>query len=402
MLLAYVLRRLIKAGQLTLIDAKGRVHRFGVSGAKPAATMRLHDPALHRRLVFAADLALGEAWMDGTLSVEDGTLHDLLTVLSLNLDTAPLMPWEALSAKFAPVLRRVQQYNPLPRARANVAHHYDLSDRLYELFLDADRQYSCAYFMHPDDTLEQAQANKKRHIAAKLRIEPGMRVLDIGSGWGGLAIYLASTCGVDVTGLTLSTEQHGKATARAREAGVQDRVRFHLRDYREETGEYDRIVSVGMFEHVGVNHFAAFFAKLKQLLTPAGVALLHAIGRMDGPGTTNAWARKYIFPGGYAPALSEVLPVIERTGLWATDIEILRLHYAETLRHWHERFQAHRGEIAGIYDERFCRMWEFYLQGAEMDFRYLRTMVFQIQLTRSIDAVPITRDYMVEWERAHL
>jgi cyclopropane-fatty-acyl-phospholipid synthase len=402
MLLAYVLRRLIKAGRLTLIDARGRVHRFGMPGAKPAATMRLHDPALHRRLVFAADLALGEAWMDGTLSVEDGTLHDLLTVLSLNLDTAPLMPWEALSEKFAPVLRRVQQYNPLPRARANVAHHYDLSDRLYELFLDADRQYSCAYFMRADDTLEQAQANKKRHIAAKLRIEPGMRVLDIGSGWGGLAIYLASTCGVDVTGLTLSTEQHGKATARAREAGVQDRVRFHLRDYREETGEYDRIVSVGMFEHVGVNHFAAFFAKLKQLLTPAGVALLHAIGRMDGPGTTNAWARKYIFPGGYAPALSEVLPVIERTGLWATDIEILRLHYAETLRHWHERFQAHRGEIAGIYDERFCRMWEFYLQGAEMDFRYLRTMVFQIQLTRSIDAVPITRDYMVEWERAHL
>ena len=401
MLLALVLRRLIRAGHLTVIDARGRVHRFGVPGETPAATMRLHDLALHRRLVFDAELAFGEAWMDQTLTVEDCSLHDLLAVFSVNLATAPKLPWEIAAAKLAPLMRRLQQYNPVSRARANVAHHYDLSDQLYDFFLDADRQYSCAYFEQPTDTLEQAQLNKKRHIAAKLCLEPGMRVLDIGSGWGGLALYLAEHCGADVTGLTLSVEQHGKATARAKAAGLDGRVRFHLRDYREEAGRYDRIVSVGMFEHVGVNHYGAFFRKLNNLLTPDGVALLHAIGRVDGPGTTNAWLRKYIFPGGYAPALSEVLPSIERCGLWATDIEILRLHYAETLRHWHTRFQAHRAEIAALYDERFCRMWEFYLKGAEMDFRYLGTMVFQIQLTRSIDAVPLTRDYMVDWERAH-
>lgn len=401
MLLAWALRRLIRSGHLTLIDARGRSHHFGAPGAQPAATMRLHDPALHRRLVFQSELALGEAWMDGTMTVEDGTLGDLLAVLSLNLDTARPLPWEVIGDRLAPLLRRLQQYNPTVTARRNVAHHYDLSDRLYDLFLDRDRQYSCAYFRRADDTLEAAQHNKMRHIAAKLAIEPGMRVLDIGSGWGSLALYLARECGADVTGLTLSREQHARAQARAGMAGASDRVRFALRDYREETGVYDRIVSVGMFEHVGVNHYPAFFDTLKRRLAPGGVALLHAIGRMDGPGTTNAWLRKYIFPGGYAPALSEVLPVIEGAGLWVTDIEILRLHYAETLRHWHDRFQRHRAEIAALYDERFCRMWEFYLKGAEMDFRYLRTMVFQIQITRQIDALPLVRDYMLEWERAH-
>ncbi|HYM31305.1 MAG TPA: cyclopropane-fatty-acyl-phospholipid synthase family protein [Candidatus Cybelea sp.] len=401
MLLTWALRRLIRSGHLTLIDAFGRRHEFGQAGAKPAATFRIKDKSLHRKLALNPDLALGEAWMDGTIEVENGTLDDFLTVLSVNLDTAPPAPWDVPVKKLAPLFRRLQQWNPVNRARQNVADHYDLSDRLFELFLDADRQYSCAYFIRPDVTLEQAQADKKRHIASKLRIEPGMRVLDIGSGWGGLAIYLAAQCGAEVTGLTLSTEQLAKSRERARESGLEDHVRFELRDYREETAQYDRIVSVGMFEHVGVNHYGAFFDKLRDLLTPNGVALLHAIGRMDGPGTTNAWARKYIFPGGYAPALSEVLPVIERAGLWFTDVEILRLHYAQTLHHWHERFQAHRAEIARIYDERFCRMWEFYLKGAEMDFRYLRTMVFQLQITRDIAAVPLTRDYMTDWERAH-
>jgi cyclopropane-fatty-acyl-phospholipid synthase len=399
-LLSYVLRRLIKHGHLTVIDSSGRVHRFGVAGATPSATMRLHDPALVRKLVMSPELAMGEGWMDGTITTEDCTLHDLLAVFAINLDAVPPSPLEAFRAGMGAAVHRWWARNTPAIASRNVAHHYDLSDQLYELFLDADRQYSCAYFADPDDSLEQAQENKKRHIAAKLRIEPGMRVLDIGCGWGGLAMYLAETCGADVTGITLSRSQLAVANGRVRDAGLDDRVRFALADYREIDGSFDRIVSVGMFEHVGIGFYPAFFAQIKRLLAPGGIALLHSIGRMDGPGTTNKWLRKYIFPGGYAPALSEVLPTIERTGLWATDIEILRLHYAETLRHWHSRFQARRADAARLYDERFCRMWEFYLAGAEMDFRYLRTMVFQIQIAREIDAVPIRRDYMFDWERS--
>jgi len=399
-LLSYALRRLIRIGCLTVIDAQGRTHRFGQPGAIPAATLRIHDRALHTQLVWKPELALGEGWMNGTWSVEDGTLEDLLTVFAVNLDTAPPLPWETLGEKVAFLFRPLRTWNTPARARRNVAHHYDLSSRLYELFLDADWQYSCAYFMDPGETLDRAQENKKRHIAAKLRLEPGMRVLDIGSGWGGMAIYLAREFGVDVTGITLSTEQLAKANERARAAGLDDRVHFSLTDYRRIGGSFDRIVSVGMFEHVGVVNYPAFFAQVKKLLAPGGVALLHSIGRMDGPGSTNRWLAKYIFPGGYAPALSEVLPAVERGGLWTTDIEILRLHYAETLRHWRRRFEDNRAEIARLYDERFCRMWEFYLTGAEMDFRYLRTMVFQMQIAREIDAVPIVRDYMVDGERA--
>ncbi len=299
------------------------------------------------------------------------------------------------------VLRRLHQYNPAPRAQRNVAHHYDLSDQLYELFLDRDRQYSCAYFLSPDDDIETAQLNKRRHIAAKLMLRPGQRVLDIGCGWGGMALYLADECGVDVTGLTLSEEQLKVAQRRAAAAGLSDRVRFHLRDYREETGQYDRIVSVGMFEHVGLNHYGRFFAKVNELLTPDGVALLHSIGRKDGPASTNPWMRKYIFPGGYSPALSEVLPIVERRPLWVTDIEILRLHYADTLRAWRDRFNEHRDRIRALYDERFCRMWEVYLIGSELAFRRQDHIVFQMQLARAVETVPITRDYMFDWERGH-
>jgi cyclopropane-fatty-acyl-phospholipid synthase len=276
-----------------------------------------------------------------------------------------------------------------------------LSDQFYELFLDWDRQYSCAYFHDESEDLDAAQLDKKRHLAAKLLIRPGHRVLDIGSGWGGLALYLAGECGADVTGLTLSVEQHKVATRRAAVAGLSDRVRFHLRDYREETGEYDRIVSVGMFEHVGLNHYGAFFAKLKSLLAPDGVALLHSIGRKDGPGTTMPWIRKYIFPGGYVPALSEVLPVLEHLRVWVTDIEILRLHYAETLRAWRRRFERNRDRVLALYDERFYRMWEMYLVGSEIAFRRQDHMVFQMQFARAVDAVPVTRDYMLDWEREH-
>jgi cyclopropane-fatty-acyl-phospholipid synthase len=288
----------------------------------------------------------------------------------------------------------------VPRSRRNAAHHYDLSDQLYELFLDRDRQYSCAYFRSPNDDIDTAQQNKKRHIAAKLLLRPGTRVLDIGSGWGGLALYLAGECGADVTGLTLSEEQFKVANRRAAAAGLADRVRFYLRDYREEGGCYDRIVSVGMFEHVGVNQYPVFFGKLRALLAPDGVALLHSIGRMDGPGATNPWLRKYIFPGGYSPALSEVVPHAERARLWITDLEILRLHYAETLRAWRGRFEHNRDRIRALYDERFCRMWEMYLVGCELAFRRGGHLVFQMQLAKAIETVPLTRDYMLDWERA--
>ena len=346
-------------------------------------------------------LYLPEAFVDGTLTIEEGSLYDLVDLLQANIEAMPEgVLWRLLNGSYT-FLRRVHQYNPLARARQNVAHHYDLSDQLYELFLDRDRQYSCAYFCGEDDDLDQAQLNKKQHIAAKLMIEPGHKVLDIGSGWGGLALYLAGECGADVTGLTLSVEQHKTATRRAAAAGLSDRVHFHLRDYREQTGEFDRIVSVGMFEHVGLNHYGAFFAKVKSLLAADGVALLHSIGRMDGPGSTAPWIRKYIFPGGYVPALSEVLPVVERQRLWITDIEILRLHYARTLRAWRRRFEQNRDRIKAIYDERFCRMWEMYLVGSEIAFRRGGHMVFQMQFAKTLDAVPLIRDYMLDWEREH-
>ncbi len=398
MLLGYLLRHLVRHGTLVVIDHRGAPHRYaGAPG--PTVTMRLHDPTLERRLFFNPRLALGEGFMDGTLTVEDASIYDFLHFMVSNINAAPKSILTPLYYGFGKAFRTFQQYNPLQRARRNVAHHYDLSDMLYELFLDADRQYSCAYFTAPDETVEQAQANKKRHIASKLLLTPGQKVLDIGCGWGGLALYLAKECGVTVTGLTLSTEQRRVAERRAAAAGLADRVRFELCDYREVTGHYDRIVSVGMFEHVGVVHYPTFFRKLRELLTDDGVALLHSIGRSDGPGATNPWVRRYIFPGGYSPALSEVVPVVERTGLWVTDIEILRLHYAETLRAWRTRFNANRERIRALYDERFCRMWEFYLAGAEITFRLYGHMNFQMQLAKKVDTVPLVRDYMAEWER---
>ncbi len=336
--------------------------------------------------------------MDGRLTIEGGSIFDALSVLCQDQENVQGLLGRVGEA-LGPVLRLARQHNSLGRARRNVAHHYDLSRRFYELFLDRDLQYSCAYFRTPGLSLDEAQEAKKRHIAAKLRLRPGLRVLDIGCGWGGLALYLAEACGVQVTGITLSTEQLVVAREQAAKTRLADRVRFERRDYREMTGRFDRIVSVGMFEHVGVPQYRGFFETLRDLLAEDGVALLHAIGRMDGPGVTNPWIRKYIFPGGYAPALSEVMPAVERAGLWNTDTEILRLHYAETLRLWRERFMARWENAKALYDERFCRMWEFYLAGAEVAFRYQGHMVFQMQLTRSLGAVPLTRDYMVEAER---
>jgi cyclopropane-fatty-acyl-phospholipid synthase len=399
-LLSHLFKRVITYGRLTVIHANGRTQIYG-PGNGPSVTIRVHDAQIERSIPFNPRLLIGEAYMDGRLTIEDGNLYEFLDILSTSANTLERSFFLDLAYRLQVVFRSFAQFNPVGRARENVHHHYDLSDQLYDLFLDNDRQYSCAYFRTDNDTLEVAQDNKKRHIAAKLLLKPGSSLLDIGSGWGGLGIYLAKVGAGHVTGVTLSTEQHKVSNQRARDAGVGDRVRFDLRDYREQTGTFDRIVSVGMFEHVGVNHYREFFAKLRDLLAEDGVALLHSIGRTDGPGATNPWIRKYIFPGGYSPALSEIIPVIERTGLFVTDIEVLRLHYAETLREWRQRFNKHRDRIRAIYDERFCRMWEFYLIGSELAFRSQGHVVFQIQLAKKVDTVPMTRDYIQDWERAH-
>ncbi len=402
MLAGVLLKRLIKVGTLRVVDARGKAHLFsGEPG--PEVTIRLHDKALHTRLFWNPQLHVGEGYMDETLTIEEGAqVFDFLDLVGMNLrymEDHWVIRWHSALAR---LVRPLQQYNPVGGARKNVAHHYDLSDTLFDLFLDSDRQYSCGYFESPNNSLEQAQLAKKRHLASKLLLEPGAKVLDIGSGWGGLALYLANVSNVDVTGVTLSSNQHEYSERRARTAGVADRVRFELRDYREVTGTYDRIVSVGMFEHVGVRHYGEFFRVLRERLAEDGVALLHTISRFDVPTATSPWARKYIFPGGYCPALSEVFAAIERSGLKVTDIENLRLHYAETLICWARNFRSNRARVAEIYDERFCRMWEFYLAGAEVNFRHQNLLVSQIQLARRQDAVPLTRDYMYDWERAHV
>ncbi len=402
MLLAKVVGKILQAGTLDVIDPQGARHRVEGRRPGPHATIRIHDARTARRLILEPRLAVGECYMDGTLTVEDGDIYDFLDLIGYSIDAFEEHPVSKAVGRAGYLLRGLRQYNPIGRARKNVAHHYDLSGALYDLFLDEDRQYSCAYFRTPDDTLEQAQDQKKKHIAAKLLIKPGHKVLDIGCGWGGMGLYLARATGAEVTGVTLSVEQQKVAQARAEKEGLAEHARFALRDYREEPGRYDRIVSVGMFEHVGARHYGEFFGKVRELLTDDGVMLLHAIGRMEPPGGTNPWLRKYIFPGGYTPALSEVLTAIERAGLWVTDCEILRLHYAFTLREWRKRFLANRDRVKALYDERFCRMWEFYLAACEMSFRHMRQMVFQLQITRHEQAVPLTRDYMYETEREFL
>jgi len=397
MLLASVLRQLVRSGTLEVVDAAGRHYTAG-SAPGPSVSIRLHDDNLRRRLLWNPRLAVGEAYMDGSLTIERGTLYDFLDLLAVNQEIGEPPLIMRLFDGFNYLVRRLLQTNDPTRARANVAHHYDLSERLYELFLDSDRQYSCAYFERDSDDLDRAQLRKKQRIARKLRLQPGQRVLDIGSGWGGLALTLASIADVEVLGVTLSTEQQAAATRRAEAAGLAHRVRFELRDYRDLAGPFDRIVSVGMFEHVGLPHYREFFQQIRTLLAPDGMALVHAIGRSDGPGATNPWLRKYIFPGGYSPALSEVLPAVEASRLFVTDIEILRLHYARTLAAWRARFNANRAAITELYDERFCRMWEFYLIGSEIAFRRQGHMVWQMQMARAVDAVPLTRDYMYERE----
>jgi cyclopropane-fatty-acyl-phospholipid synthase len=389
-MLAVVLRRFIRTGSLTVITPDGTPTVLGDGAGELGVTVRIHDWRTLRRLVTDPELALGEGYMDGGITVEGGGISDLLELVGRNLATRDDHSGSALDA----LRGHLGQRNGRAAARRNVAHHYDLSLELYRRFLDEDLQYSCAYFERPGMSLEEAQAAKKRHLAQKLLLAPGQRVLDIGCGWGGLALTLAEDAGVEVTGVTLSEQQLAVAQGRAEKRKLDGRVSFRLEDYRDVAGPFDRIVSVGMFEHVGKPNYQAYFDAIARLLDDSGVAVVHAIGHTHETGPTAAWIAKYIFPGGYIAALSEVLPAIERAGLWVTDIEILRLHYAETLKAWRARFAAHRDEIAGLYDERFCRMWEFYLAVSEMAFRHRGCMVFQIQLAKRVDALPITRDYM--------
>jgi cyclopropane-fatty-acyl-phospholipid synthase len=383
-------------GRLEMIDADGQSHVFGKPGGRDVS-VRLTDRALSTKLFLHPELVAGEAYMDGTLIVEKGTIRDFLLFFFENKRVIRGHPLQKTVNGWLKRLKRLHQRNDPEKSRANVAHHYDLSNDLYSLFLDRDMHYSCAYFEEGDD-LEAAQQRKLRHIAAKLDLKPGQRVLDIGCGWGGMALYLARAADVEVLGVTLSTEQLALARERAKERGLDNRVRFELMDYRNVQGEFDRIVSIGMFEHVGIVHYDDYFRQIRRLLKVDGVALLHSIGRKTKPSSTSPWIRKYIFPGGYIPSMSEVFPSVERAGLWMTDLEILRLHYATTLRHWFDRFSLNRDKIAKLLDERFCRMWEFYLIGSELSFTHGGHMIFQMQLTRSLETLPLTRSYLAEAE----
>lgn len=388
-----LLSKMIRVGDVTLHLPGGKVLRVG-DKTGPPVVVRVTARGL-RRIVAKPSLALGEAYMDEDLTFERGTLWELLEIVGRSGGRTPKGRGGLLKRIKRGVKRKLQQANDRTASRRNVAHHYDISNDLYRRFLDADMQYSCAYFRRPDMTLDEAQAAKKAHISAKLNLTPGLRVLDIGSGWGGMAMTLAADHGADVTGVTLSQEQLTLAQRRAADAGLSDKARFELRDYRDLQGPFDRIVSVGMLEHVGEPNFRTYFETVKRLLADDGGAVIHAIGRMSGPSLTNAFTHKYIFPGGYIPGLSEIVRAVEEAGLWITDIEILRLHYAETLRHWRTRFMADP-EIPALYDGRFRRMWEYYLASAELGFRYGAHMVFQIQVAKRVDALPITRDYMAD------
>lgn len=392
--LGFYLSRLVSHGEVRVTGTDGEPQSFGKPGAKPFIALRLIDPLFPWRLMLNPSLAVGEAYMNGGFVIEEGTLRDFPEIAILSQSkyaAAHRRPW---ARRLARLLHAKDMWNDPRQAAKNVRHHYDIDHALYESFLDKDMQYSCAYWSEETMSLEEAQLAKKRHIARKLRLSPGMEVLDIGSGWGGLALHLAREHGVKVTGVTLSKDQFETANRRAQEAGLQERVELQLIDYRSLGGRFDRIVSVGMFEHVGQPNFRQFFAKLSALLAPDGIALLHTIAKRGDPGPPNDWIARYIFPGGYLPTLSELSPAIEEEGLWLGDLEVLRLHYAKTLHAWDQRFQAHRREIAARFDERFCRMWEFYLQASEASFRFDDCCVFQLQLANQVDAVPITRDYL--------
>ena len=386
----------MRHGSLSVAFASGRTERFG-DGSGEALAIRFLDRGAERALLIDPALKLGELYADGRLRLEQGELYELICLFKrVARDAAPLFGAAVHGLRYAASYGR-QRLSPAASLR-NVAHHYNLDERLYRLFLDRDLQYSCAYFEEPGQSLERAQLAKQRHVTAKLLVEPGQRVLDIGSGWGGLALYLAEAAGAEVTGITLSAPQLTLARARAEERGLASRARFELCDYRALSGRFDRIVSVGMFEHVGLRSYDDFFRSVARLLDPRGVCVLHAIGRTRPRPAPSPFIEKYVFPGSYIPALSEVLPACERAGFLVTDVEVLPLHYALTLREWRRRFLARRDEVLALYDERFLRLWEFYLAASESGFRMDRMFVFQLQLTRPQHVVPNRRDYIAHRE----
>ena len=389
---------IITKGNLTITDSRGVTYQFGNQTGKPIQ-IRFTSAKWEREVALDPALKLGEAYMNDGFEFIKGDIYSLLeTIFESTGPIAENQLWMKAFSFIRTATKRFAQMNTLRRSAKNVEHHYDLSGKLYEMFLDPDRQYSCGYFENPNVSLGEAQLAKKRHLAAKLQVKENEKLLDIGCGWGGLGLYFARVLGANVTGVTLSHEQHGIANQRAKDMGLQDKAKFFLLDYRKLDDAFDKIVSVGMFEHVGIGHYKEYFDHVKRLLKPDGRFVLHSIGRSGEPGATNPWIAKYIFPGGYIPSLSEVIPVIEKSGLIITDIEILRLHYAETLKAWREAFLAHWDEAKALYDERFCRMWEFYLAASESAFRWQGMMVFQIQLAHKQDAVPLTRDYITEEE----
>ncbi len=397
--LSSLMKSFIQKGSLTVIDVDDKRHVFS---GKPGleVVMKLHDKKLYRSLVTNSELAAGEAYMDGTMTFEEGsTLRDFLQLFSHNRLSLAAHPAQKVIRAFNMKFRKKQQSNRKGQAQQNVSHHYDLGNEFYKLFLDKNMLYSCAYFREEDETLEDAQRNKLRLLASKLDLKPGQKVLDIGCGWGDLALYLAALKDVNVVGVTLSTEQQKLASERAQKMGLSDKVEFRLQDYREVPEKFDRIVSVGMFEHVGVTHYDEFFKKLNDLMPDDGLAVIHSIGHMSPPGMASSWLRKYIFPGAYSPALSEVFEVIEQNHLWCTDLEMLRVHYATTLLHWVERFEKNRDKVVEMYDERFARMWEFYLISCELMFRTGSQHVFHMQLSRSRTGAPIVRDYITDTQR---
>lgn len=391
-ILVQALRRMIHSGSLEIHFPNGGEFLFG-DGSGPKTTIRVQDPDFPRRFLMNPEMAVGEGYMNGWYTIDSDDLHGLVGLGIKNISAGTVVGAETL---FGPVFQLFNRYNTQRRARRNAAHHYDLSGELYDLFLDEDKQYSCGYFLRETDTLEKAQEQKKAYIAKKLLLKPGMRVLDIGCGWGGFAVTLAQNFNVDVVGITLSSEQTKTARERVAAAGLQGKVDIRLQGYREIHEQFDRVVSVGMFEHVGVPQYRKFFSQLRKSLAPDGVALVHSIGRIAPPSRTSPWISKYIFPGGYIPALSEMARAIEKEDLWLTDLEVWRLHYAKTLRHWFNRFVANIDQAALLYDEKFCRMWKFYLAASEQSFLHGRQAVFQVQLAREQGAVPFTRDYMTE------
>ncbi|KAA9008213.1 SAM-dependent methyltransferase [Histidinibacterium aquaticum] len=387
------LKQLFQVGALELTFADGTTRRYGEPGVEPVR-VSTNDPTLPRKLLLAPDLALGEAYMDGRITIAQDDLRGLLEVAVRNRNVGNDPAIMRMGDRLARPVQRYLSQNPVLRSRQNIAHHYDLSGELYDLFLDEDRQYSCAYFADPEMTLDEAQRAKKHHIAKKLCIRPGDKVLDIGCGWGGMALTLAQDYDAEVVGITLSDEQYRIAKDRAQKAGLEDRVTFLKEDYRNVRDSFDRIVSVGMFEHVGAAHYREYFDTVSDLLKPEGVALIHTIGSAAPPRATSSWVRKYIFPGGYLPSMSEVLATVEKVGLHVADVEVWRMHYARTLRHWHDRFMSQIDRARELYDERFTRMWRYYLTAAETSFAHEKLAVFQFQLSHDKTAVPLTRDYL--------